>query len=301
MNSRKNDFIVGAVITLSIIILVVGVIWLKDFNIGEETKEIKAYFNNVGTLVEGDPVKVNGVKKGKVLTIILEGTTVIVTLEVDSKVVIPVDSKIIIQNIGLMGERMVGINLGTSKEMLDLSIPIKGYFDSGIAEAMGMMGDVFLEAQNLVFILKDLIDKTIGSKEFLVTFNVVSQRLDSLTNSVVHLVDGNERKVNRMVKNLDNTVTNVKGLMDDNKDKINNISSNFVDASVATKELLGQAQDMARTVDLLLKKIQSDETSIGRLTNDTKLYDDLKATMTQVDTLLKKLNSNKFKVNVDLF
>jgi len=58
-------------------------------------------------------------------------------------------SKITVQNIGLMGERMVGVQLSGKGALCkpngkgkNGTTYINGYFDTGIAEAMGMVGTV---------------------------------------------------------------------------------------------------------------------------------------------------------------
>src|SRR3989339_403388 len=114
MRTKQTDFIVGFVITVSIAILVFGIIYLKEYNIGRKQQIIYALFDDVGTLTEGDPVKINGVKMGKVTLRSLKNNQVLVTMEMDASVVIPSDSRITIQNVGLMGERMIGIRLGKS-------------------------------------------------------------------------------------------------------------------------------------------------------------------------------------------
>ena len=112
MRSRRTDFVVGFVITLSICILIFGIIYLKEYSIGREVRTIYAVFEDVGTLTEGDPVKINGVKMGKVVSRVLKDNKVMVGMELDASVNIPEDSRVTIQNVGLMGERMIGIRLG---------------------------------------------------------------------------------------------------------------------------------------------------------------------------------------------
>src|SRR3989339_360636 len=188
MHNRKTDFIVGLVITFSIFILIFGIIYLKEYSVGKKVVNVYALFDDVGTLTEGDPVKINGVKMGKVTTRTLKDNKVLVTLELDANVVIPSDSRITIQNVGLMGERMIGIRLGNSPTPIDPGVPMKGTFDSGIAEAMGMLGEVFGDAKGLILMIQQLMNETVANREFLELFKTVTLRLDRLTVSLDHMV-----------------------------------------------------------------------------------------------------------------
>lgn len=302
MGSKKNDFIVGIVITISIFILVFGIIYLKEYNIGEKTRTIQALFKDIGTLTVGDPVKINGVKMGKVTKRKIRENMVLVEMEIDASIFIPKDSKITIQNVGLMGERMIGIRLGKSKEPIDPDIPMEGRFDSGIAEAMGMLGVVFNDAKELVLIIKQLVNETVANEEFLALFSRVTNRLERLTAMADRMVVGNEEKLNVIIQDIQTTTAELKTLMDSNKDRINNIVTNFSNASIKVDSVLVKVDNIALTADDLVKRINSNETSIGLMLNDKDLYQELKSTAKEADSLLKTINkTGKIKVDVDLF
>ncbi|MFH0921177.1 MAG: MlaD family protein [Fibrobacterota bacterium] len=299
MKAKHTDFIVGFVITLSIAILIFGIIYLKEYNIGREQKTLTALFDDVGTLSEGDPVKINGVKMGKVVTRTLQGNQVLVTMEMDASAFIPEDSRITIQNVGLMGERMIGIRLGKSKVPLDFSRPMQGAFDSGIAEAMGMLGDVFKDAKELVVLVRKLLDETVANEEFLRTFKNVTERLDRLTVTVDRMVTGNAASLNTIVSDVKSTTSDLKGFMDQNKGKLNGMVDNLSETSVKANDLVGKADSLVAKIDRLLGKISSNESAVGQLLNDKELYGTIKSTITEADSLLKSINkTGKLKVKI---
>jgi len=116
MTNRKNNIVVGLFVILSLLILLFGVYFLKEATPGQKSDTYYAIFPQVSTLQDGDPIKVNGVKMGKVDGIELTGSNVRVTLKMNRGVKLPKDTEVRIQNIGLMGERQVGILLGRSGE-----------------------------------------------------------------------------------------------------------------------------------------------------------------------------------------
>ena len=105
---KKNTSLylaVGLVVLLAIIILIFGLFFLNDKDPREVFDTYFLRFPQVSTLTLDDPVKINGVKLGKVEDIHLAGTKVLVVVRIRNDVRIPVGSEIRVQNIGIMGER----------------------------------------------------------------------------------------------------------------------------------------------------------------------------------------------------
>jgi phospholipid/cholesterol/gamma-HCH transport system substrate-binding protein len=299
MRSKKTDFVVGFVITASIAILIFGIIYLKEYSVGKKTQTVYALFTDIGTLTNGDPVKINGVKMGKVVSVVLKGNQVLVGMEIDANVVIPSDSKVTIQNVGLMGERMIGFRLGNSPAPVDPAVPLQGFFDSGVAEAMGMLGDVFVDAKSLVLEIRRLMDETVASEEFLRTFKQVTGRLDRLTVAIDRMVAGNEQTVNTIIKDVNSTTSDLKGFMNDNMGKMDTIVNNISYASDKAKGLTKKAEDITKKIDAILAKINADDGTLNQILKDKELYGMLKSTVTEADSLLKAINkTGKLKVKI---
>jgi phospholipid/cholesterol/gamma-HCH transport system substrate-binding protein len=299
MRVKRTDFVVGFVITLSISILIIGVIYLKEYNIGKEVKVIYALFDDIGTLTEGDPVKINGVKMGKVVTRELQGNQVLVGMQITVGVDIPEDSRVTIQNVGLMGERMIGIRLGSSPNPVSPDVPMQGHFDSGIAEAMGMLGDVFVDAKELVLIVRHLMDETVASEEFLRTFKNVTERLDRLTAAVDRMVAGNEAQVAAIIKDVRVSTTELRDFLNNNRDKIETIMVNFSASSEKVVKIIEKAEGITSKVDQLVEKVNSDDGTLHRILHDDELYASLKSTLHEADSLLKTINkTGKLKVKI---
>ena len=137
---KKNSvlyFSVGLVVLLAIVILVFGMFFLNEKDPRETFHTYYLRFTQVSTLVLDDPVKVNGVKMGKVEDISLAGHRVVVRIRLRTDVKIPKDSEIRVQNIGIMGERQIGMILGDAETYWAPNDTINGQFDAGIAVALG--------------------------------------------------------------------------------------------------------------------------------------------------------------------
>ena len=70
--SRRSAIMVGFTGLLALVLLLVGIVWLKEYRLGKRKIYFTAHFEEVGNLSVGDPVAVRGVKKGVVTGIQLE-------------------------------------------------------------------------------------------------------------------------------------------------------------------------------------------------------------------------------------
>ena len=295
MHKRSTNFVVGLVILLSVAILIGGVRFLSETKFRESTYQLIAVFDDVGTLTKGDPVKVNGVKKGKVTDIRLADHRVEVVMSIQKEITLTQDSRIVIQNIGLMGERMIGIRLGTGDPIQKGQV-VEGTFDSGIAEAMGMLGEVLHQVQITMADLQKIVKNTVGNEEFQATFNRVTTRLDSTTAVLNDLVDQNKGALESSIQNLHATSSEVRGFFDQNKDRLNTTVQNVEGITTQAKDMLGRAEKISNDVQEIMTRLNSDKSSMGRLLSDTTFADQLKLTITNADSLVRQIKARGIKV-----
>jgi phospholipid/cholesterol/gamma-HCH transport system substrate-binding protein len=301
MTNRKNNIVVGLFVILSLLILLFGVYFLKESAPGRKSDTYHALFSQVSTLQDGDPVKVNGVKMGKVQGIELKGSKVLVTLKLDRGLKLPKDSDVRIQNIGLMGERQIGIQLGQSQEFWPQGAELEGKIDAGIAEAMGIAGEVFVESETLVKSLRAIMDSTVGKPEFVATFNnVVSQteELSTRLNTFMHEIDP---KVKHSLANLENASSRVHILLRDQEVPVKNIIQNGEQVSGKLREVVEKADRVADEMNRLLAKVNSSNSTLGAMLNDSTFYLELRGTLNSADSLFRHIEKKGLDVNVNLF
>ena len=128
--SRRAAIQVGFAGLLAIVLLFVGIAWIKEYNLGKQKTYLTARFEEVGNLAVGDPVAVRGVKKGMVSKITLEDQGVRVEFEVDKSVVLHPDVELRVANIGFMGEKFLALDPGSAPGQYDRTKPIPGRFQS---------------------------------------------------------------------------------------------------------------------------------------------------------------------------
>ena len=126
MTYRRLELRVGFTIFLAILVLTVGLMWFQGFKIGRTTWDLHAVFPMVGGIDPGDVVNVNGVERGEVKRVELRDRDVLVTMKLRDVDGIPDDSRVVLQTVGIMGERVVSIILGESDVHVEPGAVLQG-------------------------------------------------------------------------------------------------------------------------------------------------------------------------------
>lgn len=303
LKKSNTDLIVGASILLSLFILVAGVLWLKEISLARKIVTYTVLFPSVGHLQEGDPVTVNGVKKGTVDEIRLKGEEVEAVLNLEKNVTITDSTKINVINIGLLGERGIGIQLTSKGNKVSHNTKkdttfLRGNFDTGISEAMGMLGTVLTEVETLAQNVTSIVESTVGDTVFLNMFHTMVGRLDTITVVTQNLVSRNEPLLNRSMKNLSTASAELNGLMDENSENINNIVDNGEQLSSRSLAVVTQVESLAVAMQTVVHRVDSGQGTLGKLYKDDTFYVDLKHTLANVDSLVNEVQDDALKLRL---
>ncbi len=291
MTSKTVQLRVGLVVVLAVAILVVGVIWIKGIRFGQTRYTCSVIFPDVGTLKVGDPVSVSGVDKGKVKKIRLYGGDALVTLDLESDVILKKDAKFTVKNVGLMGERFVAVQTGYSDTLLDLSGPARGHYDSGVSEVMGKMGEIMDQLGRLVANLEGVLGTKWSRESMIQTI----KNLEEISRDMSALLDRNKGKLNQTMDNLSSSSAELKRFVDDNKGKLQTTVDNFGEASAKLDNIVTALDTISISLKQLTSKIESGEGTLGQLISDTTLYEQIKETTQHVDDLILDIRKNPKK------
>lgn len=291
MNKKTVELRVGLVVSLAVAILVVGIVWVKGIRFNQTQNIYSVIFPDVGALKVGDPVSVSGVEKGKVKKIQLYQGKVLVTLDLTTDVVLKKDAQFTVKNIGLMGERFVAVQTGYSDTLLDLSRPAVGYYDTGIPEVMGRMGEMIDQLSRLVGNLEGVLGTKWSRESMLETI----KNLKEVSHNLNALVDRNQGKFDQTMDDLSYSSAELKKIISENKKKLQSTVDNFGEASIKLGNIVTTLDTLSISLKKLSSKIESGEGTLGQLVNDTTLYEQIKKTTQHVDDLILDIKKNPKK------
>jgi phospholipid/cholesterol/gamma-HCH transport system substrate-binding protein len=300
MAARDIEFKVGALILFGIIILGGSLFWLQQFHLTNNARIVKVYFDDVGTMAIGDKVTVSGVHKGKVNKMKLVNNGVEVELLVKSDVKLKRDAQIVIKNFGVMGERFVAIKPGQDSVELDLSQAVKGHYDAGLPEVMGLMGEMVVELRELVGTLK----KTAVSDSSLDKFTNTIHNLESVSISLRNYVNRNEGKLDETADNFLKASRQLNRTLTTNSERVDSVTSRVDRVTVELENFVHQLDTLSAAAREFAESLNNPDGSLKLLMDDRRLYDDLRKTADNIDDLIADIKANPKKyltVRVSVF
>ncbi|MCI0530903.1 MAG: MlaD family protein [candidate division Zixibacteria bacterium] len=287
MENKSVEIRVGIAVFVALTLLILGIMWLKDYRVGVSHYQVKVIFTNAGVLGPGDPVTVSGIDKGSVEKVDLYEGDVLVTFSLTEDVVLKEDASFKIANVGLMGERVIEVRTGYSSTPLDLSKIHRGSYDPGIAEVMGLSGELVAQVKNLIGSLQTALgtNKSPSTLETsLANLERASQKLDKVLGQAETVTD-----------DISASSAEVRKFITDNKSSFQTTVDNFGAASSRLEKLTTTLESTLSSLNNLTAKIERGEGTLGQLVQDSSLYLDIKRVVFTTDSLLTDVRAHPKK------
>ncbi|HEU4365692.1 MAG TPA: MlaD family protein [Candidatus Krumholzibacteria bacterium] len=288
MTSRGLEIRVGAIVVVAAIIAVIGTMWFQKFQVGEKRYLFYVEFSEVGGLVTGDPIFVNGVERGKVGRLFLDPDRVVAEMTVREGVAIPRDSEVALKSIGIMGERFVAIRQGTSDIYVAPGDTLTGQFQMGLSEVMGSAGSILGEVEATAHHLREISESLSGAgklEEGIGDFAATSKNLRKMTEGNRHRLDNALIRFERSATMLDSLISGHYAQIDSSLAAIGRVGGH---AEIAADNLAEISKDLKE----ITKKLRAGEGTAGRLLNDDELIRRLESTVAEMDSLMEDIRKN---------
>jgi phospholipid/cholesterol/gamma-HCH transport system substrate-binding protein len=309
---------VGLVVLVALVIFLFSLFWVKDFSLSRDRYDLHIMFPTVGGLSEGDPVQVAGVQKGRVTAIQLQPDGVRVTISLDEDVHLPADSRISIQNMGLMGEKFVAVEPGPG--LCDLSAgedtagaaspgqpgatpgtersavlqpgqTLSGNYRGGMSEIMGEVEELLRVVQGLA----STFNETIGNPQARTSIQESLENVRHFSRVLADLVDEQGGELSLALRDLRTASEGFRELVQDNRTQVDSTLDQFHRASMDLEQLTEQLSEVSSTFKRLADKVEQGEGTLGEFVADETLYRDIKQTVKNLDDLIKEIKENPQK------
>ena len=332
---RKNDFVVGLAVLVVSALVIVTVLWLKQSNLRNSSRQVVVRARDVGGLALGNPVVVRGVRAGRIDAIALgDSGWVNITLGVDRDITMPRDPVVLLFASSLFGEWQATIaDAAALPSDVDLRSHIAeartrhdtlaGAVLPDIAQLTAVAGRIAGDVANVsqrVQVAFD--DRAAGelrqsirnfaqlSNELATTVRKQSLNLDSLSSNAnvgVSKILSAAATIDRIAARVDSSTS---------EDQLRQIVKNTQNAAkelVAATTRLRMISDSASSTqsklhsvmaqaDSLFAKVNSTRGSLGLLVNDSKLYHNTDSLIVELRALVADVKKNPKKyVNVKVF
>ncbi|NNE07125.1 MAG: MCE family protein [Gemmatimonadetes bacterium] len=297
MSQGNIELRVGITVLLSFVVLIGGIIFMSQSMGGSSNLKLDVKFDEVGGLIVGDIVRVSGVKKGKVTDMELLDGAVLVKVEVERGVLLHEDASFAIESFGLMGEMGVGIQPGKVGK-LDESKIHPGVYAAGLNQMMAQTAPLLESVQQIVDQLKVLIENEQISKPLegaVANLNEISTEVDEILGQSRGDLQASLKSARNTSESLERVVTKREGEIDET----------ITTLAATTKRLDGLITKLEGTttdLQLILADVQAGKGTLGKITKDDELYNELMATINNTNTLIDDFRRNpKRYVSISLF
>ncbi len=236
---ERNQLIIGAVAALLILAFTAGALLLSGGKF-KDTYQLTAVFSDAAGLKAGDDVRVAGIKAGKVDKVAIINGAVNVDMNVNSEVVMPVDSRAEIVVETLLGKKTVTFYYGDEEEMIA---------DGGV---------IPLERTHTPVELVELADTSVDLLE-----KSDAEAFETFMEEVTKITDGKRTEITTLIR----SVTTVATAIDDRREELSRLidSLRTIGATFADKDdtlirfidnynvILGNLAERTANLERLLK------------------------------------------------
>jgi phospholipid/cholesterol/gamma-HCH transport system substrate-binding protein len=296
--SRAREIQVGVTVLAALGITLWGVTWLKQFSLARKVRVWHVTFPQTGGLSTSDEVQVNGLRKGSVQNVALMGDHVAVDLALATEVTLTTDCRVSVRNIGLMGEKVIAVDLRATGTPYAATDTIPGIYEKGIPEVMAGVGgtiDAITQLANELKALADALDRDGNLTQTLANVHSTSDELKAA-------VTENRAQLRRTIANLHAASETAKSLTTDREVQLRQALVSFERTAAGLERLTLRLDTLRAGLQSVTTKVDRGDGSLGRLVNDPKLYDEAKLTVTELRTLIADIKANPKKyVQVKVF
>jgi phospholipid/cholesterol/gamma-HCH transport system substrate-binding protein len=288
MTGHANEIRVGITLTIAGVLLVVGILWLGGFTLGETRYMFRIMFTEVAGLVEGDKVTVAGVDAGQIQSLTLAPFgKVVAEVKVDDYIKIPVDSRIAVASYGLIGSKVISIRPGGSDEYIKPGDMVQGQYEKGLGDVVHEMGEALGDIQTVLKSADEILTDQEGKdlvKDALANANVASRNLERATADLVEMA------------------AELRTFVEANKDPAGGAIVAMQDALAGFNEVTAELKLVSASLDTIVKRVEGGEGTLGKLVNDDAAHDEFLAAVKEVRGLVEEIRDNpKSFIKVSLF
>lgn len=293
---KRKEILIGVLVALALVLLFFGINFLKGVNIFKPGNYYYSVYDNVAGLSTSAPVTLNGFKVGQVREITYQYDNpghIVVELSLDKNLRIPAGSTAEVSS-DILGTASVVLTLGGGP-VCEVGDTIAGRVDPG------MLGGITNDIMPAIGAILPKVDTLMTSINTLVSDPALAtsvRRMDDITAELNATV----RSLHMIIAELRPVTANVRNITG----HVDTITGDLAVTTAALREapvdsLLNNLAATADHLEELTAALNNPDSSVGRLTRDPELYNNINSTVVSLDSLFIDIRRNpKRYINIKL-
>lgn len=284
----RKEVIIGLIVIFSLAVLFFGIDFLKGVNVFQAANYYYATYDNVAGLSVSAPVTVSGYKVGQVREIQYQYDKpghVKVEISLDKELKLPKGTKAVIAS-DLLGTASIVLEMAPGTDYIEVGSEIPGEVASGLMdnvsnELLPSVAEIFPKIDSLL----TAVNRVVADPAIINS----ARRLDAITTNL----ETATVQLNAIMRTLPPITADVKNITAN----MNTVSADMTQLSGSLKdlpvdELLARIETILSNIQQLSQDLNSTDSTLGRLTHDPALYDNLNATVKSLDELFQDIKAN---------
>jgi phospholipid/cholesterol/gamma-HCH transport system substrate-binding protein len=297
MNEQKLfsiEFKVGLTVIIATFILVFGIIWGKEYRLETDKYHLQVLFDNVGGLVVGDPVTVNGVREGKIKQIDWQNRLVLCTLEINNHVQLYEDASFTVQSAELLSGMKVEIHPGRSDKNINKARqPFTGKYGGQVVDITPVIKDLSMDIARLTRSLDStvtMINTTLKDGDLQANVTNATRNFERISARLDHLIAVSGDDLSESIRLAQKSIRDFNQIMEANKGSIEGSIKGF-------NQIMLRLDSLSISMQQVMKQIESRQGTLSHLIYDSTLHIQLKQTLHAVDSLAKQIKNDGLDLN----
>ncbi len=280
---RRNEILVGMLITAALTIAVMGTVWLVRGGL-RSGYPLYGVFRWGADLKVGQPVRLAGVQVGYVKDVVLrDNGTLVVQMDVEKNRKVPRNAQAVVESVGLFGDAQIGLQATPdARSYAPGDTVATGTPAPGIPELTAKGDTVATTAVALSRrVQAELVDSG-GLRDVRRTIaqtNALVAQLAAIAAQQSRQLTATQVQVRRSLAGVDSA-------------KIDSTLSNVRAASANANALTDSLRLTVSGLNATLAQLQGGRGSVGKLLSDTLLYADIRRVVGRLDSLTADFQKN---------
>lgn len=286
----RKEVLIALLVIAAGVMLFIGIEFLKGVNVFKASNYYYASYTNVTGLTVSAPVNISGFKVGQVRDITYDYDhpgMVRVELSLDKDLQLPVGTTAILAT-DLLGTASISLELASQPagqfhkvgDELPGVVPV-GLMDNVSNELLPSLSAIFPKVDTLLTSINALVANPAIANSV--------QRLDAITANL----EQTTRQLNALMATLPPVVQNVNTITANVADATGNVNTlTAALAEMPIDSLSANLQTISANLRTLTEQLNDPNSSLGLLTNDPALYNNLNSAVANLDSLFIDIKRN---------